>query len=67
MLKKRFQTGLLSQRGINNMKIRNFSVLNLAILVLIAPFFVGVASAQALGGNALMMKLSACTSQDLWW
>ncbi|VVB90051.1 Uncharacterised protein [uncultured archaeon] len=43
------------------MKIGNFKVLNLAILVLMATFFVGVAMAQenagpALSGNALMMK-----------
>jgi hypothetical protein len=52
---------VLSQRGIINMKIGNFKVLNLAILVLMATFFVGVAMAQegtspALSGNALTMK-----------
>ncbi len=50
----------LSQRGIN-MKIGNFKILNLAILLLMATFFVGVAMAQeeagpAVGGNALTMK-----------
>jgi hypothetical protein len=40
----------------NCKKINNFRVLNLAILVLMAIFFAGVASAQTLGGNALMMK-----------
>ncbi len=42
------------------MKIRNFkSVFSLAILVLMATLFIGIAAAQegtALGGNALMMK-----------
>ncbi len=43
----------------------NFRVLNLAILALMATLFVGVASAQTLGGNGLMMK--AATDYSEWY
>ncbi len=48
------------------MNIRNFkSVFSLTILVLMATLFVGVASAQTLGGNGLMMK--AATDYSEWY
>ncbi len=48
------------------MKIRNIkSGFSLAILVMMATLFVGVASAQTLGGNGLMMK--AFTDYTEWY
>lgn len=51
---------------IGNCKTKiNLRVLNLAILVLMATLFVGVASAQTLGGNGLIMK--AFTDYSEWY
>ncbi len=49
----------------NCKNILNFRALNLAILILMATLFIGVASAQTLGGTGLMMK--AFTDYSEWY